>query len=67
MLVQHAPSPRHCDPTSSQVPGWGGVPKHTFPLHKPDSQCASCVQKLPAIAFGGKFTLSWQYAPGTSG
>lgn len=56
--VQHASSLMHCEPSSSHVPGSGGVPKQLPPLHNPLSQWLSWVQNVPAVSFGGKATFA---------
>jgi len=41
------------EPRLSQLPGWGGVPKHTLPVHRPPQHPAFCVQNPPASVHAG--------------
>jgi hypothetical protein len=52
------------DPTSRQLPGGRGVPKHMLFWQRPSQQLRSCVQYAWAMTqAGGIFGLSWQYEP----
>jgi len=58
-VQQYAPS-MHVEPSTSQAPGCGGVPKHTPSLQSPEQHPAFCVQNPPASVHAVALARDWQ-------
>lgn len=64
-VQQYAPSTQ-VEPSTSQAPGCGGVPKHTPSLQSPEQHPGFCVQNPPATAHAEAVERAWQYPLPTS-